>query len=396
MGIRALELARALAREFDVHLLVPNGAAEAAAVAGSLSVVASTSPEAARIAPLADAAVVSGHAANAWFRRVPSVPVAADLYDPFMIENLHYAGALGPEPSRHDRQTLALALSRADFFLCASSEQRLFYAGALYEIGRIGPQNFPEDPELSRLVGIVPFGVSEEPARGDRAKGRHACGLPVEGPLVLFGGVYDWNDPAPLLEAWAAIRKRHPRARLLFFESPNPETTPQRAYGSARETARRLDPAGASIVFAPWRPYGERADLYAASDVLVSISAAGLESDLAFRTRLLDAAWGGVPSVSVGGGPLSAEMEAAGAGRRVPRDPAAIAHAVVEAIASGSSARDAARRFAEPRTWRRAAQPLVSWCRDARVDPHRLRTPLRPDGLWRRLRTRAAGILRGE
>src|SRR5215468_8124364 len=200
MGIRALELARTLRGEFDVRLLVGNDPAEAAAAAGDIPVVPAPPGGLAAAAVGADAAVVSGHAANWWFHQVPDVPVAADLYDPFFVENLHYAPTLGEETAVHDRATLSLALSRADFFLCASPEQRLFYAGALYAAGRIGPRNFPADPILAGLLAVVPFGVPGEPAAGDRAAGRRLLDLPPESPLALFGGIYDWYEPDLLLE----------------------------------------------------------------------------------------------------------------------------------------------------------------------------------------------------
>src|SRR5262249_33280223 len=131
MGIRALELARALGGEFDVRLLVPNNGSDADNVAPDVKVSAVASGRLATAAEGADAAVVSGHAANWWFHQVPDVPVAVDLYDPFFIENLHYAPALGEAPAANDYATLDLSVCRGDFFLCASPEQRLFYAGSL-------------------------------------------------------------------------------------------------------------------------------------------------------------------------------------------------------------------------------------------------------------------------
>lgn len=398
MGIRAVELARALRGEgFDAELLVPNDPAEAREVAGTVPVTRAAPGGLAEAARDAHAAVVSGHAANAWFREVPQLPVAADLYDPYPIENLHYAETLGPDAALVDRAALSLALARADFFLCASPEQRLFYAGALYDAGRIGPQNFPSDPGLARLLAVVPFGVPEDPARGDPGAGRDAAGVPRDGPLLLFGGIYDWYDPAPLLEAWPAIRRRQPEARLLFFDNPNPDTTPQRLHRQAREHARALDPEGRSIFFSRWLPYDVRANLYAACDVLVSISSAGLEADLAFRTRLLDAAWGGVPSISVEGGALGAELERDGAGLRVAAEPAALAHAIsalLEDPARRAGLSEGARRFAARHTWRRVAAPLAAWCAGARRDPHRLSFPAVGDtsARWKKLRRR---ILRG-
>jgi len=390
MGIRALELARALQTGgFDVDLLVGNDPGEAREAAGSVPVTHAPPGRLAAAAGAADAAVVSGHAANDWFREAPGVPVAADLYDPFPIENLHYVASLGEGAAGIDRAAFSLSLARADFFLCASPAQRLFYAGALYDAGRVGPKNFPADPGLADLLAVVPFGAPEAPARGDARAGREAAGAAGAGPVVLFGGIYDWYDPTPVLEAWPRILERHPAARLLFFDSPNPETTPQRLHALARERARSLDPGGRSILFSPWLPYERRADLYAGCDLLVSVSSPGLEADLAFRTRLLDAAWGGVPSVSVAGGALADALEREGAGVSVEREPPAIA-AVVAALLADPPRRATlsqnARRFAAERTWRRVAAPLADWCRRARIDPNRRPVPGgKGPSVWSRL-----------
>ena len=387
MGIRALELARALSADLPVRLLVPNDPAEAREVAAGLDVVAAPEGALASAARGARAAVVSGHAANWWFHQVPDVPVAADLYDPYPIENLHYARLLGEGTARHDRESLALALARADFFLCASPEQRLFYAGALFASGRIGASNFPDDPALSRLLAVVPFGVPETPARGDRSAGRRAAGVPEEGPLVLFGGIYDWYDPDLLLAAWPAVLARRADARLLFFENPNRASTPQEAFDRARRRAGEIDPTGRSIFFSPWLPYGRREDLYAAADLLVSIASAGLETELSYRTRLLDAAWGGVPSVAVGGGALARELAASGGAFESAREADALAGrvaALLEDRAGRERAAAAARAFAAARPWHAVAEPLAAWCRAARVDPGR--GALAPAGSrWKRL-----------
>ena len=183
---------------------------------------------------------------------------------------------------------------------------------------------------------------------------------------------------------------------LLFFENPNPETTPQRVYARARERARAIDPQGRSVLFSRWLPYTARADLYAAVDLLVSISSEGLERDLAFRTRLLDAAWGGVPSLSVAGGSLARQLEEAGAGRRVARTASALAEAVSQMLSAPeerANAGAAARRFAAGHAWAAVASPLAAWCREARVDPGRKPLSLEPaQPLWRRvLRKKGTG-----
>ena len=149
MGIRALEIARALGKEFDARLLVANDPAEVAAVAPDVPAFRVAPGELPLAAQGADAAVVSGHAANWWFHQVPNIPVAVDLYDPFFVENLHYAPALGEAAAANDHATLDLAISRGDLFLCASPEQRLFYAGSLYACGRIGPSSSSGRPGCS-------------------------------------------------------------------------------------------------------------------------------------------------------------------------------------------------------------------------------------------------------
>ena len=392
MGIRALELARAIGDRFEVRLVVPNDSAEAAEVAENVPVVRSpAATDLARAAAGAEAAVVSGHAANFWFHQVPDVPVAVDLYDPFPVENLHYARHLGAETARHDLATLHLALARGDFFLCASPEQRLFYAGALLAEGRIGPSNFPDDPALGELLGIVPFGVPRRAARGERGAGRRLLEVEDDASLVLFGGIYDWNDPSLVLEAWPDVLAACPRARLLFLDSPNPDTTPQRVYADTRARAQEVDPSGQSILFRPWVAYGSREDLYAAADLIVSISSEGLETDLAYRTRLLDAAWGGVPSVSVAGGALARALAEAGAGWRVERSSEVLARTILEALspARHEEASRAGRAFAAERSWEKVARPLVDWCGRARMDANRLPFPDASEPhLWQRLTRR--------
>jgi hypothetical protein len=131
-------------------------------------------------------------------------------------------------------------------------------------------------------------------------------------------------------------------------------------------------------------------------DLLVSISSVGLERDLAFRTRLLDAAWGGLTSLSVAGGPLARQLEEAGAGRQVAATAPAVADALTQMLGADAAEKEkmaaAARRFAAARAWSLVAAPLAAWCREARVDPGRL--PLPPpesQPLWRRLRKKVAG-----
>src|SRR5207253_801304 len=107
----------------------------------------------------ADVAVVQGHVANDFFAHARPIPTVVDLYDPFIIENLHYYDSRGAEVFTHDHATLIHSLLRGDFFLCASEAQRLFYLGLLLAVGRLNPIVFESDPDVSSLLAIAPFGV---------------------------------------------------------------------------------------------------------------------------------------------------------------------------------------------------------------------------------------------
>jgi glycosyltransferase involved in cell wall biosynthesis len=369
MGIRAFELARALAPEFEVTLLASNDPSECPPSSGARVLHAPPGSAAFReAAAVADAALVSGHAASDFLLAAPELPVAVDWYDPFLVENFRYLEALGPGIEASDRRAWSLALSRGDFFLCASEAQRLFYAGMLLQAGRIDARRLHEDPELASLLAIVPFGASD-PVAGDPRWVRDALRAGPEDPVLYFGGLYDWHDPSPVFEAWPGILRRFPGSRLVFSENPNRETTPQLVFeGAVAESARR-GWKDRSVFFLPWVPYEKRWDLYAASTLSVCCCRPGLETELSFRTRLLDAAAAGLPSVSIGGGGLARRIEEAGAGTSVETS-ADLERRALELLADPEARAQAsrrARRLAEEFTWRRVSAPLAAFLRRAEI-----------------------------
>jgi glycosyltransferase involved in cell wall biosynthesis len=369
MGIRAFEMARALAADFSVRLLSPGDPADAPPAPGvELHDAPPGSLSFAGLAGEADAALVSGHAANAFFSAAPSVPVAVDLYDPYLIENFQYLDSLGASVEENDRRALSLALARGDFFLCASEEQRLFYSGVLLQAGRLDASLCGEDPTLSSLLAIVPFGTSD-PGVGDPEQILRAVGARPGNPVLYFGGLYDWHDTAPLFEAWPGLLSRFPDLKLIFAENPNPDTTPQRVFVSAASEATRRGWKDRSIFFLPWAPYERRADIYAASTLAVCTCRRGIETDLSFRTRLLDAAAAGVPSVSLEGGAVARVLEEAGAGFRV-RDAAGLEEQVARLLtdmARRGAASERARTFASRFSWPSVVRPLAEFLERARV-----------------------------
>lgn len=381
IGVRYLELALRLPTSgFDVVLVSPAAAEETAAC--GLDPARVRRYAAGRLAELLadrDVVVAQGQLANDLVLAAPAIPVAIDLYDPWLVENLHYAPRLGLDPYRNDHASWVLQLARGDFFLCSSSEQRLFYLGFLAALGRVNPRRVAADPTLERLIGLVPFGC-ESPSRPHRPL------LPARTAgerRILFGGVYDWYDVATFADALE--RLAIPRWSALVVRHPNPESTPQRAFAELEREVRRRSRLTESVRFLDWVPAERRHDLLAEVDVLAAPHRASLESELAFRTRFLDALSVGCPVVASRGGSLARLLEAHGAGWVVPvGDVAALAAAIEAACAGGDevAARSArGRALVEEFSWPRVLAPLVRFLEEPRIDPTKEEFAFRPPTL---------------
>lgn len=407
IGIRYLELARRLpaASGGAVETVLVSPADEAAmrGLAGP-EVAAVRRFERGRLAALlADcgAAVAQGQLANDVVLERPELPVAIDLYDPWLVENLHYAPTLGLDPYRNDHATWVLQLSRGDFFLCSSEEQKTFYLGFLAALGRVNPERAAADPDLAGLIAPVPFGLPEEPPP-------HVPLLPARAPgerRILFGGLYDWYDPATLLAALERLGERPWTSSwtLYLVANPNRESTPQRLLAEVERDCRARGWWGSRVHLLDWVPAERRFDLLRDADVLVSPHRRSLETRLSLRTRYLDAAAVGCPVIATEGGAAARLIAEHGAGRVVPpADPEALAAALAAVLDGGPSDSERAglaalaARFA----WPRVLSPLVAFCRDPRPDPTKDRYAFRPptiappDPLRFRLRRRLSKTLR--
>jgi len=423
IGIRYLEFARRLAAAgLETVLLSPAALEESAGLL--LPDVELRRCEPGRLGEQlagCDAAVAQGQLANDLVLAAPELPAALDLYDPWMIENLSYLETLGLDPYRNDHATWLLQMSRGDFFLCSSEEQRSFYLGFLAALGRVNPELVARDPDLRSLIDVVPFGLPEQlPAHQPYLPPR----LPGEKRL-LFGGLYDWYDPWTLLEALVLIDQgagsdRIERADrrgqaddpglraagwvLLLIHNPNPGT-PQGLFADVEAWCRRRDWWGSRVRAIDWVPVERRYDLLRDVDVLVAPHRLSLETRLSLRTRFLDALAAGCPVVTTEGGAMSRLLREHGAGWVVPPgDAPALARAIVEALdVAATSApaspppaawrRGAASLLASFR-WEQALAPLLRFCREPRREltkerfVHTLATAAPPDGAGFRLRRR--------
>jgi glycosyltransferase involved in cell wall biosynthesis len=353
IGIRFTEMARVLLGDsHTVTILSPDGGGIDGCQAATITPQALLAGSEAH-----DVAIVQGHVANDFFAHARPVPTVIDLYDPFIVENLHYYAERGPEVFQHDHATLMQSLVRADLFLCASEAQRLFWLGMLLATGRLNPIVFEQDPHLDSLVRIAPFGVQAP---------RPAVKRELEAPAVLFGGIYDWYDPIVAIDAIAIARQSIPGITLTFTRHPNPSITPQGKTAEAMQYVKSKG-YGAFVHFEPWAPYGARAEFFERFAVALLTFRQSLETDLSMRTRIYDYLWCGLPIVTSSAPGTDEVLTRYGAGSVVTADePVAFANELVGIVRNRerhAAMERGARAFVEDHQWPRTLAPLREFCR---------------------------------
>jgi len=368
-AIRAYELARALAPTCAVTLAAP--APSAAADPGLRLLEAGLADYDALLGAAASHDVVVAQLLPArLLTRVASLPgrLVVDLYNPTVVEVLEATRHKPPGSRARVRAVTAAAaaahLAAADFALCASEAQRDLWLGVMAAHGLLDSARRPGD-----VVGVVPFGVPDGPAPARPPGGagplRTAFGLGAgDRVLVWGGGVWDWLDAPTAIRALELLPDD---VHLAFLGLRRPALAPadeHRAGAEAVAEAERLGPAGRRVHLNDgWVPYDERGAWLADADLGVSAHPDHLEARFAFRTRILDYLWAGLPVVATGGDALSGLVAAAGAGRAVPAgDPRAFAAACTQLLDDPGPARAAARRAAGGLRWERVAEPLRAYC----------------------------------
>ena len=269
---------------------------------------------------------------------------------------------------RHAVSTLTLdrfaaALHDGDHVLCASEAQRALWIGMMLAERLLPPSVYDADPTLRSRLDVVPFGVPDEPPASN---GPGPCevleGLTPDDELVLWnGGVWPWLDAPTAIRAIAELARRRPQVKLVFMGAGAAGGPAARAYEEAHCVAAEL---AAPVLFnTQWVPYAERAAWLAQADCAISTHRDHLETRFAFRTRLLDCFWTGLPVVATEGDDLAIRVEREGLGATAPAgDVAAVAAALERVLERGREAHGPAlARAADDLRWSRVTAPLVRW-----------------------------------
>jgi glycosyltransferase involved in cell wall biosynthesis len=385
-GIRSWELGRVLSRDFDVTLAVPPFLR---AVSHSIELdfpgrarVCQTTAQLRALVREADVILTQGAVVLLcpFLLRIKK-PLVFDSYDPFLLASLHQV----TDASMNERLAVLekyrnahlVALRAADFVVCASERQRDYFLGMLSALGRVNPMNHDEDPSFRRLVDVVPFGLPGEPPRRgmEVLKGVHPK-IAVSDRVVLWGGgVWNWLDAKTAVRAMARIVKRRDDVRLFFMGTvrPNASVAQMSAIDETIALSQQLGLRDRVVFFHDWVPYAERENYLLEADIGLSLHRDVLETRFAFRTRLLDYMWAGLPIVASEGDVLSKYVRRWELGRVVAAgDDEAVADAICALLETPELKEVYGPRFdrlREDHRWENVAEPLVQFCHQPRLAP---------------------------
>ena len=196
------------------------------------------------------------------YLRELNIPLAIDLYVPFLLESLIWHSGEDfttqiPDYEEYLRVQTEL-IRRGDFFFCASERQRDYWTGWLHALKRVNPHTVNADTSLRELIDLVPFGIP----LGRPEHARHVLkgvvpGIAVDDRVVIWsGGLWDWLDPLTLIHAFSILKQQDPTIKLYFMGTRHPNPTvsgmgmPEKAIGLAKD----LGLYEKNVFFGGWAP----------------------------------------------------------------------------------------------------------------------------------------------
>lgn len=252
-----------------------------------------------------DTVVVQGN--TLWknqFLKRSGVKIVIDLYDPFVFEILEiFSGHAYINPIyKNALNILNDQLLSGDYFICASEKQRDFWIGALTALYRINSKNYENDKSLANLIGVVPFGLSDEEPIHNREvlKGVYKSIKKTDTLLIWGGGIWEWFDPITLIRAMGIISENKDDIKLFFMgtKHPNPDMESMKI---VEETIKLSDELGLTdqyVFFNDWVDYEDRHNYLLEADIGISLHKKHIETRFSFRTRILDYLWTSLPVIT--------------------------------------------------------------------------------------------------
>ena len=200
---------------------------------------------------------------------------------------------------------LKFQISIGDFFICASEKQRSFWLGMLNAMGRINPYSYDDDNTLKKLIEVVPFGIPSSPPKHTGEPIRKMIPeIKDEDMIVLWGGgIWNWLDPITAIKAIWEITRNRKDIKLIFtgIKHPDPKLPEMKKCLEAITLSKELDIYDKFVFFNEWVPYEMRQNFLLESSAGLSIHMDRLETEFAYRTRVMDYIWAKLPVITTEG-----------------------------------------------------------------------------------------------
>jgi glycosyltransferase involved in cell wall biosynthesis len=330
-----------------------------------------------------DVVITSGYALKHYpFLKELSVPLVLSIPHSFVLENIQHFISNGESEEiqwRHFRDGAAVLndqLSVGDFFVCNSERQRDYWIGMLAALGRVNPTTYADDPSLRRLVDVVSFGLPDTPPRHHKQvlKGVYK-GIGAEAKVLFWGGgLYDWLDPITLVQAMPLVLNKRSDVVVFFAATRHPSPNVVDVGPMCRRAMRLSEDLGLTdrhVYFHDWIPYHERENYLLEADLGLSLHLDHVETRFAFRNRILDYIWAGLPMITTEGDTASELVAKHELGAVVHyKDVAGVAAAILELLEKPDLKETVSARFADLRPlyrWSHTTRVLAEFCRAPRV-----------------------------
>lgn len=382
-GIRYFHLSRVLGRYTELRLAIrPESAAALTAVQSNLPDVTVIAYQRGdwdslrQAAEWAETIILSPYAAIE-LPQVADLPAAIvmDGYDPLLVEWLTTLppDQVEPQTTQWYYRTMALFFQYliGDFYICASDRQRYWWLGQLEVAGRINPATYHRDPSLRNLIDVVPYGLPErEPVQGGERpyiKGIWPGIAPDDVLLLWGGGLWPWLDPMTAVRALAQLHPTHPHLKLIFpgTKHPNPDVHLMPVHNTQVYTyAQETGLLGKAIFWGEWIPYQDWPHVLRECDIALSLHQETVETSLAFRSRMLEYIWAGLPTIATQGDATSELLQQYHLGVVVDyQDVSGVVAAILHLLGPGKGEFQSGLAAARQElTWEKAAQPLIRFC----------------------------------
>lgn len=338
-AIRYWELATVLAKKYEVILFIPN---KTDVTTPLFKIISQQDTRLTSLLPQIDVMIsqkISPPLALALKRN--GVKLILDAYDPEPLEHLEIFKFNKPSVRLAKHQwhlnSFLFSFQAADTIICANSKQKDLWIGLMLGLKKITPHIYDKDRSLKHLIDIVPFGLSSEKPSKKNLSVRQLFHLKDSDKIILWGGgIWNWFDPLTLIKAIKLLSLERDDIKLVFMgtKHPNKLVPEMKMTYDAIELARALNILDTHVFFNySWVPYDERGGLLLEATLGVSTHFEHLETQYAFRTRILDYLWAELPIVTTTGDSFAELIERQKLGEVVPfNDEGALARAIQKIV----------------------------------------------------------------